>query len=102
MVTNYERCLTTLDYFSTVGTLYLKKPYRHYSGNFFWARSNYMAKLDLITNLNNRYSAEKHILSKYTQTNHAAIGKSWYFIKIGPIGITKNIFDSLDEFEYVI
>jgi len=102
VVSNYERCLTNLEFFSTIGALYLKRPYRHYSGNFFWARSSYIAKLDEITDINNRYSAERHILSKYSQTNHAAIGRSWYFLKIGPISITKNIFDTLDEFEYVI
>jgi hypothetical protein len=102
VVKNHERCLSTLEYFKTVGPLYLKRPYRHYSGNFFWARSEYVASLDLITNLDNRYNAEKHILSKYSQTHHAAIGKSWYFMKAGPLGITKSIFNSLDEFEYII
>ena len=39
---------------------------KHYSGNFWWANSNYIKKLDMLSDSSERHAAEIWILSDLT------------------------------------
>ncbi len=77
MVQNHQLCRSFLNQgFFTVGCLYTRiflYP-RHYSGNFFWASSKYLATLPYITNLEQRYNAETTLFKNYTAGKHINIG----------------------------
>jgi hypothetical protein len=64
----YKDCLSALNNFNTVGVNLQHTPQDHYSGNFWWAKSDYIRKLikpiDFKTPLfNNRYKCEYWICS---------------------------------------
>jgi len=42
-----KSCLPLLDEYDTLGCNYYEGPYKHYSGNFWWIRSDYLANLNL-------------------------------------------------------
>ena len=42
-----KSCLPLLDEYDTLGCNYYEGPYKHYSGNFWWIRSDYLATLNL-------------------------------------------------------
>jgi hypothetical protein len=42
-----KSCLPLLDEYDTLGCNYYEGPYKHYSGNFWWIRSDYLASLNL-------------------------------------------------------
>ena len=42
-----SKCLTLLDDYDTLGCNYYDGPYKHWSGNFWWIRSDYLANLNL-------------------------------------------------------
>ena len=42
-----SKCLTLLDEYDTLGCNYYEGPYKHYSGNFWWIASKYLATLNL-------------------------------------------------------
>ena len=96
LVTRYQICVNILDKgFNTVGLNYYSYltgkllevlnirlgPYNinFYSGNFFWFCSDYLKKLDEIIYLENRYSAETFILSKYEKNKHINLLDQRYF-----------------------
>jgi len=62
LVKDYEYCLNLLDEYDCIGCNYMDKPYPHFSGNFWWANSNYINKLDNITS-NDRHECEWWICS---------------------------------------
>ena len=82
LVTNHKLSIDILNRdFYTVGLFYtdgLKMHPKHYSGNFWWASSEYLMLLDKITNLNNRNFAELTILSKYKTNKHINLLKERY------------------------
>jgi GR25 family glycosyltransferase involved in LPS biosynthesis len=61
MVTKYKDCLLHLDNYDAVGCNYTLIPYVHFSGNFWWANTNYIKTIDSI--LMEKYDAEWWILS---------------------------------------
>jgi hypothetical protein len=61
LVEKYNGCLTLLENNDTVGNNCLEKPHKHYSGNFWWARSDYLATLDEC--VGDKHSVEWWILS---------------------------------------
>ena len=75
LVDKYQVCSDILDRgFNTVGIFYTYHySFRHYSGNFFWANSNYIAKLEYITDYTNRYNAEMILFSKYQPKTHVSL-----------------------------
>jgi len=75
LVDKYQICTDVLDRgFNTVGIFYVFHYYkRHYAGNFFWADSDYLAKLSPITDIENRYNAEFVLFSKYEQKKHVSL-----------------------------
>ena len=64
LVKKYKRCIELLDSFDTVGCNYRNNNEhpKHYSGNFWWANTNYIKKLS-ISQLQSKYDGEFWILS---------------------------------------
>lgn len=75
LVNKYQICTDVLDRgFNTVGIFYVFHYYtRHYAGNFFWADSDYLAKLSPITEVENRFKAEFVLFSKYEKKKHISL-----------------------------
>jgi len=74
MITKYKMCNDILNRgFNTVGILYVAKQIPHYSGNFWWATSEYLQQLELITNLEDRMEAEKILFRKYARGQHISM-----------------------------
>jgi hypothetical protein len=68
LVDNLNSCTDLLDTYDTVGCNFRERCIysgnnMHYSGNFWWANSSYLGKLNL-TDFNKKYDAEFNILSK--------------------------------------
>jgi len=61
-VTNSMKCIDLLNQYDTVGVNYKNTPFPHYSGNFWWATTNYISRLD-INRLHDKMSSEWFILS---------------------------------------
>jgi len=54
-----------LNTYDCVGSLYRRDPLPHFSGNFWWATSEYLSKLEFISENNvNKNDAEYHLFSK--------------------------------------
>jgi hypothetical protein len=49
-IEKYQGCLQLLNYYDTVGVNLNDTPKWHYSGNFWWSKSEYIRKLDLCKN----------------------------------------------------
>ena len=77
LVNNCKDCFELLKQYDTVGCNYLETPFKHYSGNFWWATSNYIKKLNRIPNESKRHEAEWWILSnkmvKHYEIHHSGI-----------------------------
>ena len=58
----YSNCLRLLDTHDTVGCNFSQKPHPHYSGNFWWATTNYLKTLS-VDSLTSKMSAEWWVLS---------------------------------------
>ena len=61
MITKHEECMYHLDNHDTVGCNFLLKPYPHFSGNFWWANTNYIQTIN--NPLKEKHDAEWWILS---------------------------------------
>jgi hypothetical protein len=46
VIDKWRECIDKLEEYDSVGVKLRMKPYPHYSGNFWWANSNYLATLD--------------------------------------------------------
>lgn len=42
---HWKECIDALNTYDTAGTMYSPTPMKHYSGNFWWANSNYIKTL---------------------------------------------------------
>jgi GR25 family glycosyltransferase involved in LPS biosynthesis len=77
LVNRYKDCFELLKEYDTIGCNYQEFPYKHYSGNFWWARSNYIKKLNNIDYYKERHEAEWWILSnkcvKYYEIHNSGI-----------------------------
>jgi hypothetical protein len=47
-IENWRTCTKLLEEYDTVGVNYKNDPYKHYSGNFWWAKSSYLRTLPKI------------------------------------------------------
>lgn len=66
LLDNYVRCLSLLQVYDTVGCNYRPDEdgnMQHYSGNFWWARADYLQNL-LISKMKDKYEPEFWILQK--------------------------------------
>jgi hypothetical protein len=107
-VNMWKVCVNLLNNnYNTVGVNLLHNPMIHYSGNFWWGRSDYIKKLDYIdkNNNRNRLMAEYKILSKIEKNKHISLSNE-YWISIFSSGLYSRFdFDhSLDyaEHEYYL
>lgn len=48
LMRHHEKCLKLLDTYDTVGVNLYKRPFIHYSGNFWWCRGSYFLTLPVI------------------------------------------------------
>ena len=79
LINNYRICTDILDRgFYTVGILLNNFWIKHYSGNFFWVTSDYLKKLPLIEDSNDRMNAEYVLFKNYTPNKHISISKKNY------------------------
>lgn len=62
LVKNGKNCINELEEYDSVGVNYHNKPCKHWSGNFWWANSNYIKQLRL-DNLKTKDDPEKWVLS---------------------------------------
>ena len=83
-VSMWKTCVNLLNNgYNTVGVNYYKFSIQippHYSGNFWWGRSDYIKKLDYIdeNKFENRMMAEFKILEKKEKNKHVNLGnESW-------------------------
>lgn len=60
-VNKHEECISALDKYDACGVNLNEKPSFHYSGNFFWANSNYINKLDPLEIKENFVSHEDYV-----------------------------------------
>ena len=72
LIERHHICINDLDNYTTVGVNYHIKPWKHYSGNFWWANSHHIKKLvhpDALPRSGNKYTeggrwnAEKWLLT---------------------------------------
>ena len=63
MIDKYEDCLEKLNQYDAVGCNYLTAPRKHFSGNFWWANTNYIQNIST-GELQERHDAEWWILSQ--------------------------------------
>ena len=79
MITKHKDCLLHLDKYDAVGCNYTLKPHKHFSGNFWWANTNYIKTIDGI--LMEKYDAEWWILSNTNKfyTIHNSNVDHYYF-----------------------
>lgn len=78
-VNMWKVCVNLLNNnYNTVGVNLLYNP--HYSGNFWWGRSDYIKKLDYIdkNNIRNRLMAEFKILSKIEENKHINLSNEFW------------------------
>jgi len=72
-ITKWRLSVELLKYYDTVGVNLKSFPTKHYSGNFWWSKSEHINKLKNIGD--KYYSSEMYILS-YAKTNYIAIYNS--------------------------
>lgn len=60
IIKNHELCINSLVNYDACGVNLVKEPTKHFSGNFWWAKSDYVKKLPNLNNLNknHRWNAE--------------------------------------------
>ena len=62
LIDKYEYCLKLLKIYDTIGCNFFKTPYLHFSGNFWWANSNYINSLSKVNIIykNELYYKQRH------------------------------------------
>lgn len=64
LVHKHNNCFKLLQKYDAIGCNYQLKPYKHFSGNFWWSKSNHIKYLDIIPDHFDRFQAEWWICSK--------------------------------------
>lgn len=59
-----------VDKYDAIGCNYSLNPFKHFSGNFWWATSNYIKKLDFLPDNCKRHKSEWWILSNETVNSY--------------------------------
>ena len=95
-VNMWKVCVNLLNNnYNTVGVNLLSK--NHYSGNFWWSRSDYIKKLDYIdkNNIRNRLMAEFKILSKIEENKHISLSNEYWKSNID-FGLYFGLYSPID------
>jgi hypothetical protein len=61
-ITKFESNIKLLEKYDAIGCNFLEKPHKHFSGNFWWAKSSYIRTINIL-NLKERHDPEWFILS---------------------------------------
>ena len=75
LVDKYANCFDLLKKYDAIGCNYGLEPFKHFSGNFWWANSNYIKRLSFLPENCDRHEAEMWILSN-NQVNSYEIHNS--------------------------
>lgn len=99
LVENHQLCLDLLECnYNTIGTLY--KPLilpSYYSGNFWWANTNYIKKIPYIQDLSYRYTAEFSLLKCKEKNKHINLGLRYLKYDLYRYQIPEYYFQQLDN-----
>ena len=74
LVNKTDTCLELLKNYDTVGCNYMDTPCKHYSGNFWWATSDYIKLLTKIPDGSVRHASEWWLLSNNSVKNYEIHG----------------------------
>ena len=66
-IDKHDICIKELDNFDCIGCNYLLKPENHFSGNFWWSKTDYICKLDRIDQLIRHYAEFWLCSNKYAK-----------------------------------
>jgi hypothetical protein len=55
IIENSKLCLNVLEDFDACGVNLIESPYKHFSGNFWWSKSDYIKKLPKLNTINNKH-----------------------------------------------
>ena len=66
-IDKHDICIKELDNFNCIGCNYLLKPENHFSGNFWWSKTDYICKLDRIDQLIRHYAEFWLCSNKYAK-----------------------------------
>lgn len=101
-VRKYHICIDLLSRgFNTTGVCHTKLPliYEHYSGNFWWARSEYLLKKPKIKDLTDRYNAERFLLRNDMEKKNVCIYQKTFLF---PYIHTYMVEEESNEYSMVI
>lgn len=95
LIENYQDCLTELKVYDACGVNLVDKPTKHFSGNFWWSKSEYIKKLFNLNlvDLNFRWNAEFWIGSGNGNMFSFHNNNAGYKERIDPIGYKKMNID---------
>ena len=60
-IEKWKKCVESLEKYDTIGVNFGYKPYKHYSGNFWWSKSSYLRTLEKPKRTKNRFEHEAWI-----------------------------------------
>lgn len=83
LVNKYANCFDLLKKYDVIGCNYTQQPFNHFSGNFWWATSNYIKNLKILPNNCTRHEAEWWILStKFVKSYeiHNSLTNHYHFL----------------------
>lgn len=92
LVQNYKHCVEALKTYDVVGCNRLESPFPHFSGNFWWANSNYIRTLNT-HRLTDKLSAEWWVLSNPGRCFTVHSSKVNHFEQPYPIERYKHILE---------
>jgi len=95
LIEKYNICIKDLESYDALGVNFKSSPWCHFSGNFWWTKSDYVKKLKLISELDKdfRRSAELWLLSGliYKYTSKLNVINAVYGCAKKKINITKKL-----------
>ena len=95
-IKKWQISLELLNYYDCVGTNLKNFPKKHFSGNFWWSKSEHLNKLN---DINNGYlSSEMYILS-YMKTNYVSIYQS--YVNHGDTEYSEEIYNNLSDSDLI-
>jgi hypothetical protein len=85
-----------LDYYDCIGTNLKNYPKKHYSGNFWWSKSEHISTL---FDVNDCYLSSEMYICSNMKTNYVSIYQS--FVNHGDTNYPEDIYNTLSDFELI-
>jgi len=77
MVERHIKCIKLLNNYNVIGCNYADKPYKHFSGNFWWANSTHLKKCSIISEINvNKMQGESWLMENVNNMSHYSLHQS--------------------------